>query len=114
MPKPALSWVAAAVVDDVRSGWLTVGVVGDGTGLSDLVIDAAGFKADALSESPRAGRSTTRSTRVLERELNDEPDVSGESCSGAGGEDVKLGSMSGLLSRADMSTIGELDCSCCG
>lgn len=63
MPKPAFKCAAAAVVEDVRSGWLIVGVVGDGAGLSDLVMDAEGFNAEALSESPRAGRSTVRSTR---------------------------------------------------
>lgn len=108
MPNPVLSCAAAVVVDDVRSGWLTVGVVG--SVLSDLlVMDAAGFNVEGLSESPRAGRSTNRSTR--ESELNEEPDVSGESCPTAGGDDVKLGSMSGRLSRADMSWFDEL---CCG
>jgi hypothetical protein len=61
MPRPALRCAAAAVVEDVRSGWLTVGVVGEGARLSDRVMDAEGFKAEALSESPRAGRSTGRS-----------------------------------------------------
>lgn len=58
IPNPALSFVAATVVDDVRSGWLMVGVVGEGMDLSDLEIEAEGFSAEALSESPRAGRST--------------------------------------------------------
>jgi hypothetical protein len=113
MPSPALSCAAAVVVDDVRSGWLIVGVVGAGTDLSDRVIDAAGFNAEALSESPRVGRSTTRS--VLECELKDDPDVSGESCPAAGGEAVKSGSMSGRLNRADISTDteGELCWACC-
>jgi hypothetical protein len=105
MPSPALSCAAALVVDDVRSGWLGVGVVGPV--LSDLlVMGAAGFSAEALSESPRAGRSINRSIR--ECELNDEPDVSGESCPVAGGDEVKSGSMSGRLSRADMSWFDEL------
>lgn len=66
MPRPALSSDDAAAVDDVRSGWLVVGVVGEGPGLSDLVRDAEGFRPDGFSESPRAGRSTTRSARGLE------------------------------------------------
>jgi hypothetical protein len=73
------------------------------------VMEAAGFSADGLSESPRAGRSTTRSTR--ECELNEEPDVSGESCPTPGGDEVKSGSISGRLSRADMSLFDAL---CCG
>lgn len=58
MPNPACSCVAAAVVDDVLSGWVTVGVVGDGMGRSLLDKDAAGLRVEAFSESPRAGRST--------------------------------------------------------
>lgn len=109
MPRPALSCVAAAVVDDVRSGWLTVGVVGEGIDLSVLEVEADGFSVEALSESPRAGRST----RWLE--LKEEPDVSGESCNAAGGEDPKVGSIRGRLSRADISLGGELfSCSCGG
>ena len=106
MPRPALSCAAAAVVEEVRSGWLIVGVVGEGMGLSGLVMDAEVFSAEGLSESPRAGRSTGRSVR--ECELKEDPDVSGESCPTAGGEEVKLGSMRGRLKRADMSTVGEL------
>jgi hypothetical protein len=105
MPSPALSCAVAVVVDDVRSGWLIAGVVDAGTDLSDRVIEAAGFKTDALSESPRAGRSTVRSGR--ECELKDDSDVSGESCPAAGGEEVKSGSMSGRLNLADMSTGAE-------
>jgi hypothetical protein len=108
IPSPALSCAVATFVDDVRSGWLFVGVVGTGTDLSDRVIDAAGFSTDALSESPRAGRSTIRSgiRSGLECELKDDPDVSGESCSVAGGDVVKSGSMSGRLNRADISADG--------
>lgn len=100
---------AAAVVDDVRSGWLTVGVVGDGALLSDFV-DADGFSEDVWSESPRAGRSTGRSAgrSVLEMELYDELVVSGESFPTTGGEEVKFGSINGLLRRADMSISGEV------
>lgn len=86
------------VVEDVRSGWLGPGVVF--AVFSDRVMDAAG-----LSESPRAGRSTTRSTR--ECELKEELDVSGESCPTPGGEEVKSGSMRGRLSRADISRVRE-------
>jgi hypothetical protein len=113
MPSPALSCAAAIVVDDVRSGWLGVGVVDAGMDLSDRVIEAAGFSTDALSESPRAGRSTGRSG--LECELKDDSEVPGESCPAVGGEEVKSGSMSGRLNRADMSTDtdGELCWACC-
>jgi hypothetical protein len=58
IPKPALSCVAAAFEEEVRSGKLTVGVVGDGTGFSERVKEGEGFNAAALSESPRAGSST--------------------------------------------------------
>lgn len=111
IPSPAFICAAAKVVEDVRSGWETVGVVGAWPLLSDLV-EAEGFNADGFRESPRAGRSTTRSGR--ECELNDDPDVAGESCSVAGGEEVKSGSTSGRLNRADMSFVCEAGCSCCG
>jgi hypothetical protein len=108
MPSPAFSCAVAAVVDDVRSGWPTVGVVGDGIDFSLLEMEAEGFSVEALRESPRAGRSTTR------LELKDDSDVSGESCEPIGGEDVKVGSIRGRLSLADMSALlGELNSCCC-
>lgn len=112
IPSPALSWDAANVVEDVLSGWVRVGVVGAGPLFSDLVMEAEGFNPDGFSESPRAGRSTRRSVR--ECELKEEPDVAGDSCSVAGGEEVKSGSTSGRLSRADMSVVCEVVCGCCG
>src|SRR4051812_13160181 len=59
IPSPAFSCAVAAVVDDVRSGWAAVGVVGDGARFSFRWRGAEGFKTEGLSESPRAGRSTT-------------------------------------------------------
>lgn len=106
MPRPVFNWAVAAFVDEVRSGWLAVGVVGDGSALSPREMDAEGLSAEGFSESPRAGRST----RWLE--LKDEPDVSGESCTVAGGDGEKFGSIKGRLSRADMSIVGE-PCCCC-
>jgi hypothetical protein len=96
IPSPALRFALAVFVDDVRSGWLRVGVVGDGLGLSFREMGADGFRAEDLSESPRAGRSTTR------LDPNDDSEVCGESCEPSGGEDVNVGSISGRLSRADM------------
>ena len=96
IPSPALRFALAVFVDDVRSGWLRVGVVGDELGLSFREMGADGFRAEDLSESPRAGRSTTR------LDPNDDSEVCGESCEPSGGEDVNVGSISGRLSRADM------------
>ena len=95
MPSPAFRFAVATVVDDVRSGWLRVGVVGERSRLS-FWSEADGLRVVALSESPRAGRSTTR------LELKDDSEVSGESCEPIGGEDVKFGSINGRLRRADM------------
>lgn len=108
MPRPAFICDAAKVEEEVRSGWVMVGVVGALPLFSDLV-EVECFNADGLSESPRAGRSTTRSFR--ECELNDDPEVAGESCSVAGGEEVKSGSTSGRLRRADMSVDCGAGCS---
>jgi hypothetical protein len=111
MPSPALRFALAMLVDDVRSGWLRVGVVGDGA-LSFREIGAEGLRVEALSESPRAGLSSGR------LEPNDDSEVCGESCEPSGGELVKVGSMRGRLSRADMMSFLEEDgcccCCCCG
>jgi hypothetical protein len=55
MPSPAFICAVAVVVEDVRSGWVTVGVVGDGTGLSFFEMDAEGISTEFRRESPRAG-----------------------------------------------------------
>jgi len=102
MPSPALSCALAAAVEEVRSGWLAVGVVGEGTRFSFRERGAEGFKVEGLSESPRAGRSRTT------LEPKDDSDVSGESCEPSGGEDVKVGSINGRLRRADISLFEEL------
>jgi hypothetical protein len=107
MPSPALRFALAMFVEDVRSGWVRVGVVGEGMGFSVREMGAEGFRAEDLSESPRAGRSTTR------LEPKDDSEVCGESCEPNGGEEVNMGSISGRLSRADMSFLEELGC-CCG
>lgn len=86
-------------MEDVRSGCVIVGVVGEISVRSERVgIEVEGLITVGLSESPRAGRSTRWP------ELKDEPDVSGESCVSMGGDEVKVGSMRGRLSRADIST----------
>lgn len=75
-----------------------MGVVGEASDRSEREeIEADGFITEGLRESPRAGRST----RWFE--LKDEPEVSGESWLSVGGDEVKLGSMRGRLSRADRS-----------
>lgn len=108
IPSPALSCAVAAVVDVVRSGWLIVGVVGEGPDLSFREMGAEGLSGAAFRDSPRGGRST----RALEPK--DDSEVSGESCDPIGGEDVKLGSIMGRLSRADMFvSLGEVYCCCC-
>ena len=108
MPSPALSWALAAAVEEFRSGWLAVGVVGDGTRFSLREREAEGFKVEGLSESPRAGRSR------MALEPKDDSDVSGESCDPSGGEDVKVGSSIGRLRRADISLFEELWGCCLG
>ena len=107
MPSPALRFALAVFVDDVRSGWLRVGVVGDGLRLSFREMGAEGLRAEDLSESPRAGRSATR------LEPKDDSEVCGESCEPSGGEDVNVGSISGRLSRADMVSFLEEVGNCC-
>jgi hypothetical protein len=58
IPNPELS-CGAARVDEVRSGWVTVGVVGESAYLSAICPDPEGLNVEGLRESPRAGRSTT-------------------------------------------------------
>jgi hypothetical protein len=108
MPSPAFKFALAVLVDDVRSGWLRVGVVGDALRLSFREIGAEGFRAEDLRESPRAGRSTTR------LEPKDDSEVCGESCEPRGGEEVNVGSIRGRLSRADMTSFLEAEGGCCG
>jgi hypothetical protein len=84
MPSPALRFALAMFVEDVRSGWVRVGVVGEGMGFSFREMGAEGFRAEDLSESPRAGRSTTR------LEPKDDSEVCGESCEPNGGEEVNM------------------------
>lgn len=54
IPRPGFC-VAAAELEEVRAGWLIVGVVGR---FSDLEVFAEGFAVEGFNESPRAGRST--------------------------------------------------------
>lgn len=84
-------------------------MVGDGIGFE---LELGCWEAEGFSESPRAGRA------ACWVELIEDSGVSGESCEGFGGEaENNVGSRSGRLSLADMSTAGELlrgSRCCCG
>lgn len=106
MPRPAFSCAVAAAADEDRSGWLMVGVVGEPSGLSWWERETGGLRLPGLSESPRAGRSTTA------LEPKEDSELSGESDEPKGGEDVNADSITGRLRRLDIMLLETLRCCC--